>query len=158
MGRLGLSIAVLIVVAACGGGTDSPADGTSEAAGRAAGDTVDPCTLIDETTLNSYFGQEAVEPEQGETGPLVNCRWRDANANSLLVQVASDHELNRPEPCDGCVDLPVGDDGYISASAFQSTAGFVVGTTFYSVTSTGFGDDEEAMAALAETVFATATA
>jgi len=100
-----------------------------------------------------YFGEEAVQGEPGETGPLATCRWRNANANSLLIQVASDHDLYRPDPCEGCVDLTFADEGYATESPLQSTATFIVGTTWYSVTTTGFGDDAASIASLAETIY-----
>jgi hypothetical protein len=106
--------------------------------------------------LTAYFGGP-FEGEPGEAGPIDSCRWRDANANSLLIQVASDHPLTRPDPCDGCIDLSVGDDGYAAESLIQSSATFVAGTTWYSVTTTGFGDDVNSMASLAETIYTNAT-
>ena len=98
-----------------------------------------------------------MEGEPGEAGPIDTCSWRDANANSLLVQVASDFPLNRPDPCDGCIDLTFGDDGYASGSLLQSTAKWIAGSMWYSVTTTGFGDDADAIASLAETIFDNAT-
>jgi hypothetical protein len=100
-----------------------------------------------------YFGEAAIQGEPGETGPLVTGRWRDANANSLPIQVASDHDLYRPDPCEGCADLTFADEGHATESALQSTATFIVGTTWYSVTTTGFGDDAASIANLAETIY-----
>jgi len=157
MWKPGFAIAVAVLIAACGGATDSAGDGATEPVAVSATDTPDPCTLASDSVLTSYFGDEAVQAEPGETGPLVTCRWRNANANSLLIQVASDHDLYRPEPCDGCVELSFGDDGYATESSFQSTATFIAGTIWYSVTTTGFGDDAQSIANLAETIFEEAT-
>lgn len=153
MRRLGLLIAVGILVAACGSGADTTDDDSTEAPPVVATDTPDPCLLADDSTLTMYFGEEAVQGEPGETGPLATCRWRNANANSLLIQVASDHDLYRPDPCEGCVDLTFADEGYATESPLQSTATFIVGTTWYSVTTTGFGDDAASIASLAETIY-----
>lgn len=139
------------------GGADSTGDNATATTSDAASAAPDPCTLVDDSTLASYFGDEAVQGEPGKTGPLINCKWRSADANSLLVQVASDHALNRPDPCETCVDLSFGDGGYATESVLQSTAAFVEGSTWYSVTTTGFGDDAEAIADLAERIFHTAT-
>ena len=68
-------------------------------------------------------------------------------------QTATDHDLFRPDPCRGCVDLSFGDDGYATESLLQSSAKFVVGSAWYSVTTTGFGDDIETIATLAETIY-----
>jgi len=142
--RLILVIAVGFLVAACGGATDT--------AGDRATDAPDPCTLADGAILANYFGEEAVQGEPGEAGPLTTCSWRNANADSLLIQVASDHDLYHPEPCDGCVKLTFADEGYATESPLQSTATFVVGSTWYSVTTTGFGDDADSIASLAEVI------
>jgi hypothetical protein len=151
--RLGLLIAAGMLVAACSGATDTAGDGATNENAGAATDAPDPCALADDATLAAYFGEEAVEGEPGAAGPLATCSWRNANANSLLIQVAADHELYRPDPCDGCVDLTFADEGYVTESSFQSTATFVSGSTWYSVTTTGFGDDSESIADLAETIF-----
>lgn len=156
MQRLGLVIVAALLVAACGNGTDeSGGDGGDDQGGNRA--SVDPCTLAGDSVLTTYFGDAAVEGEAGEAGPIDTCRWRDANANSLLIQVASDFPLTRPEPCEGCLDLPFGDDGYATESLLQSSAEWIAGTDWYSVTTTGFGDDLESIADLAETIFANAT-
>ncbi|MEA1902580.1 MAG: hypothetical protein U9N56_03535 [Actinomycetota bacterium] len=144
MRKLVVLIVLGLVLASCGGETDSAESGSS--------DLPDPCALVDDATLTAYFG-EVFEGEAGETGPLLTCRWRDENANSLLLQVASDHGLNRPDSCDRCIDLSFADDGYASPSPFQSTAAFIAGSTFYSVTTTGFGDDADSIAGLAETIY-----
>lgn len=152
MRRLGLTIAVGVLIAACGGTTDTAGDVASDAPADVASDAPDPCVLADDATLAAYFGDETVQGEPGEAGPLDTCRWRNAAANSLLIQVASNHDLYRPDPCDGCVDLTFADDGYATESALQSTASFIAGSTWYSVTTTGFGDDAESIASLAETI------
>ena len=87
----------------------------------------------------------------------MGCTWRDANANSLLIQVAQDFDVFRPDPCDSCVDLSFGDDGFASPSPIQSTAKVVEGDLWVSVTTTGFGDDAASITDLLETVFANAT-
>jgi hypothetical protein len=159
MRRLVLVIAIGLIMAACGGDSDAGDGGASDttrAAGTGAG-ALNPCALAGDSVLATYFGADVPEGEPGETGPLANCRWRDANANSLLIQVASDFELFRPDPCRGCVDLSFGDDGYATESLLQSSATFVDGSDWYSVTTTGFGDDVVTIAALAETIFQNAT-
>lgn len=156
MRRLCLLIVISLVVAACGGGDGaSDDDGTTDTTGTSASDEgrVDPCTLAGDEVLAAYFGDQIPEGEPGETGPLDNCRWRDANSNSLLIQTATDHDLFRPDPCRGCVDLSFGDDGYATESLLQSNAKLVANGAWYSVTTTGFGDDIETIAALAETIF-----
>ncbi|NNC40453.1 MAG: hypothetical protein HKN95_07160 [Acidimicrobiia bacterium] len=150
MRRTCLLIVIGLLVAACGGG-DGGDDGDSNA--EASGGGLDPCALATDSMLISYFGNATIEGETSEAGPIDSCRWRDANANSLLIQVAVDHPLTRLDGCDMCVDLTFGDDGYASPSPFQSTATFVVGNNWYSVTTTGFGDDADAIAALAVMVF-----
>jgi hypothetical protein len=50
-------------------------------------------------------------------------------------------------------DLTFADEGHATESALQSTATFIVGTTWYSVTTTGFGDDAASIANLAETIY-----
>ena len=158
MRKLGLVMAVAALVAACGGGTDEAnGEGSSDSGGNGATARFDPCTLADDSMLASYFGEAAVERETGEAGPIVTCTWRDANANSLSVQVASNHPLFRPDPCRGCVDLSFGDDGYATGSLLQSTAKWVAGTDWYSVTTTGFGDDVDSIADLGEKIFQNAT-
>jgi hypothetical protein len=156
MRRLCYLIAIGLVVASCGGGDgDSNDDGTTgpTRADSAGNGTVDPCTLAGDEVLAAYFGDLVPEGEAGETGPLDNCRWRDANSNSLLIQTATDHDLFRPDPCRGCVDLSFGDDGYATESLIQSNATFVEGSAWYSVTTTGFGDDIETISTLAETIY-----
>jgi hypothetical protein len=155
MRKLTLAIVVGVLVASCGGSSDS-GGGASDSGGGNDTDLPDPCALVDDAILEDYF-TEAVEGEPGETGPLVNCRWRDSNANSVLVQVRAGSEVNRPDSCDGCKDLSFGDDGYAWTSPLQSGADFVVGTTWYSVTTTGLGDDVDSIASLAEKVYENAT-
>ncbi len=153
-----LVIAIGLVVAACSGG-DSDDGGATDptVANGAASGQPDPCTLAGDSVLASYFGEAVPQGEPGESGPIATCSWRDANANSLLIQVATDHDLFRPDPCRGCVDLSFGDDGYATESLIQSSATFVDGSAWYSVSTTGFGDDLDTIAALAETIFQNAT-
>ena len=153
MRRIYLSIVIGLLLAACGGDDDDGGNPTVEASGGG----LDPCALAVDSVLISYFGDATIEGETSEAGPIDSCSWRDANSNSLLIQVASDHPLTRFDGCDTCVDLTFGDDGFASPSPFQSTATFVVGDNWYSVTTTGFGDDADAIAALAETIFEAAS-
>ena len=67
--------------------------------------------------------------------------------------MATDYDLYRPDPCDGCVDLSFGDDGYAWDSPIQSGASVVSGANWYSVATTGFGDDVDTIAALIATIF-----
>jgi len=159
MRRVCLIVAVVLVVAACGGGTDSGDDGGQDTTTRVekSSGTLNPCTLAGDSVLASYFGEAVPQGEPGESGPIATCTWRDANANSLLIQVATDFDLFRPDPCRGCVDLSFGDDGYATESLIQSSATFVDGSAWYGVTTTGFGDDLDTIAALAETIFQNAT-
>lgn len=152
MRRLAAVIVVGLLIAACGGADDESGIGATDPPTEAATDTPDPCALADDATLATYFGEAAVVGEPGEAGPLATCRWRDANSNSLLIQVATDHELFRPDPCDGCVELTFADEGYAAESPLQSNATFVSGSTWYSVTTTGFGDDAESIAGVAEKI------
>jgi hypothetical protein len=153
MRKLFLVFAIALVMAACGG--DDSGGGVTTAGGSGNGSTssgLDPCTLAGDSVLTAYFGAP-VAGEPTEAGPINGCRWRDANANSLLIQVATDYDLFRPDPCDECVDVTFGDDGYAWDSPIQSGASVVAGANWYSVTTTGFGDDAAAIAALLETVF-----
>jgi len=151
MRRICLSIVIGLLLAACGG--EDGGGSTVEASGGG----LDPCALATDSVLISYFGDAKIEGETSEAGPIDSCSWRDANSNSLLIQVASDHPLTRFDGCDTCVDLTFGDDGFASPSLIQSTATFVVGDNWYSVTTTGFGDDADAITALAETIFEAAS-
>jgi len=157
MRRLGIMLVVAVVMAACGGDSDSTGTGEAEDPVVSSSDAPDPCLLAGESVLAAYFGDDVGEGERGEAGPIVTCFWRDANSNSLLIQVASDFDLHRPDPCDGCVALSFGADGFASESPFQSTATVVDGSLWLSVTTTGFGDDSESIADLLETVFQNAT-
>ena len=150
MRRTCLLMFIGLLLTACSG-DDGGDDGDARV--EASGGGLDPCALATDSMLISYFGDATIEGETSEAGPIDSCSWRDANANSLLIQVAVDHPLTRLDGCDTCVDLTFGDDGYASPSPFQSTATFVVGNNWYSVTTTGFGDDADAIAALAEMVF-----
>jgi hypothetical protein len=151
MRKLASVLAFAVLIAACGGDTDAVV-----AEGGNGSDLPDPCTLVDQSTLDAYFVED-VTPEPGEVGPLLTCKWRDSNANSLLVQVADDFPVTKPDPCDGCTDLAFGDDGYATSVSIQSTAEFIAEGVFYSVTTTGLGDDQQSIAALAETIYLVAT-
>ena len=155
MRRLLLMVALAMLVSACGGGDDSSADGGEGPS--ATSDAPDPCTLADDSVMAAYFGDTIPDPETSQNGPVIGCRWRDASANSLLIQVASDYGLFRPDPCDGWVDLSFGDDGYSSESPIQSSAKVVSGNLWVSVTTTGFRDDNSSITELLEKVFAEAT-
>ena len=167
MRRLGAVLVVALVLAGCGGGSDSSIRGESEdSAEGGSGDSgtgdsgsgdLDPCSLADDAVLASYFGDTEMTGEQGAAGPIVSCSWSDANANSLLIQTATDFDLFRPDPCDGCVDLSVGDDGFAWESPLQSSATVISGSLWLSVTTTGFGDDVASIVDLLETVFASAS-
>ncbi|NNC93392.1 MAG: hypothetical protein HKN80_12965 [Acidimicrobiia bacterium] len=151
-------IAIGLVVAACGGddSSDGGATDTTAASGTNS-DQPDPCTLAGDDVLALYFGDAVPEFDRTEAGPIAGCRWRNENADSLLIQVATDFELFRPDPCRGCVDLTFGDDGYATESIIQSSATFVDGSAWYGVTTTGFGDDLDSITALAETIYQNAT-
>ena len=154
MRRMCLIVVFGLIVAACGGGTDSGDGGSQDttSGGEKSSSTHDPCTLAGDTVLAAYFGEQVPEAIPGESGPIDSCRWRDANSNSLLIQVATDHDLFRPDPCRGCVDLVFGDDGYATESIVQSSAKFIDGSDWYGVTTTGFGDDLDSITVLAETI------
>lgn len=137
--------AFLLVLVACGGSNT----GDGESSGS---DLADPCQLIDQAILDSYF-TEPVEAEPGGSGPFLTCTWSDSNANSLLVSVSVSDTVNRPDPCPDCVDLDFGDDGYASSVPLQSSAEFVIGNDWYAVTTTGLGDDARSIADLAREVF-----
>jgi len=160
MRKLGFTAALVLIIAACGGGEDSSNDTVDDSAGTVAAsssDVPDPCTLADDTILTTYFSGSAPEPERTEAGPIDGCSWRDANANSLLIQVAADYDLFRPDPCDGCTKPAFGDDGYAWDSPLQSGASVVDGSSWFSVTTTGFGDGQEEVTALLEAVYQNAT-
>ena len=156
MQKLSKVLVIGLLVASCGGTDESTNEGTTDPGADVATETPDPCALAGDEVLLAYFG-EPFAGEPGEAGPIQTCSWRDASANSLLIQVASDFPLNRLDPCEGCIDLTFGDDGFATESPLQSTATFVSGATWYSVTTTGFGDDAATIANLAETIFENAT-
>lgn len=159
MGRWILVIVIGLLMAACGGDSDSEDGGVTETTGAngTGSSQPDPCTLAGDSVLATYFGDAVPEFERTEAGPIAGCRWRNESADSLLIQVATDFDLFRPENCDECVDLPFGDDGYASESPLQSGATFIDGGAWYSVTTTGFRDDIESITALAEKIFENAT-
>lgn len=156
MRTLTIVLVFALLAAACGGSEDTADAGSAEPQTSTSGD-LDPCSLVDDDTLAAYFGSEVPEAETATYGPIEACSWSDANSNSLSVQTAKDHELHRLEGCDECVDLTYGDDGYAAPSVIQSTATFVVGDMWYSVTTTGFGDDADSIADLGETTLGNAT-
>ena len=156
MRKLGIILVVAVLMAACGGDADSTDDGNGDA-GAGSSSAPDPCTLAGASVLAQYFGEAVPEVERSEAGPIVSCSWRDANANSLLIQTATGHQLFQPDPCTGCLDLSFGDDGFAAGSSLQSTATVVSGSLWVSVTTTGFGDDGESISGLLETVFGNAT-
>jgi hypothetical protein len=146
-------IAALAIVTTACSGEGSTGGGNGDDDGQQPGsDLADPCSLVEESTIESYF-DEAVEPEPGGSGSFVTCSWSDSNANSLTVSVAVSDSVNRPETCPDCIDLDFGDDGYATSVPLQSTAEFVVGDSWYAVTTTGLGDDVVSIAALAQQVF-----
>jgi len=148
--RFGVVVVLALVVVSCGG------DGTGDS-GNGSGDLPNPCLLVDEDTLLEYFA-EVPTPEAGANGPVVNCTWRDANANSVLVQVGPVNVFLKPDPCTGCVDLSYGEEGYAAPSPLQTSAKFVADGVFYSVTTTGMGDDAASISVLGEEVLNAATA
>jgi hypothetical protein len=134
---------VAVLAAACSSGDGNGGAGDSN--------LPDPCTLVSEETLDTYFDED-LEPEPSGSGRFLSCTWSDSNANSVLISVAESSEVNRPDPCPGCIDLDFGDDGFATAVPLQATAEFVSGGRWYSVTTTGFGDDGASIAALAESI------
>jgi hypothetical protein len=144
---------IAMLVAACGGDSDSTDSSDEGSSASNSSDAPDPCTLSDDSVFETYFGGDPGDGERSEAGPIMGCSWRDANSNSLLIQVATDFDIFRPDPCDGCVDLSFGDDGFASPSLIQSTAKVIEGSLWVSVTTTGFGDDAESISDLLETVF-----
>ncbi|MGI9529291.1 MAG: hypothetical protein ACR2NG_06220 [Acidimicrobiia bacterium] len=148
-------LVISLLVAACSSSDDST-DSGSESQQAASTSDLDPCALMDAETLSAYFGSDVPPAETATNGPIEVCKWSDANASSVSVQTARDYALHRLDGCDECVDLSYGDDGYAAPGIIQSTAKFVVGDMWYSVTTTGFGDDAEAIATLGETVLANA--
>ena len=149
-----VTLVLVLLVAACGGGGDGadaePGQDTDPAPVSSA-DLPDPCTLIDDVILDGYFDTKP-EPEPSGSGAFLSCSWSDENADSILVSVATSSKVNHPDPCPGCIDLSYGDDGYASSVPLQSSAEFVIGGTWFSVTTTGLGDGVEEIAALGEKV------
>jgi hypothetical protein len=157
MRRIGIMLVVALVMTGCGGDSDSTDNGDSEDPFASSSDAPDPCTLADDPVLVAYFGDAAVEGEPTEAGPIMGCRWRNESSDSLLIQIATDFDLFRPDPCDGCGSLTFGDDGFATESPLQSSATVIEGSLWLSVTTTGFGDDVSSITDLLETVFETAT-
>ncbi|MGI9647759.1 MAG: hypothetical protein ACR2OI_04495 [Acidimicrobiia bacterium] len=161
MRRIGIVLVVALLMAGCGGDSDSDSDPTGSGGTddpvTSSSDAPDPCTLAGDSVLVAYFGDAEVEGEPTEAGPIMGCRWRNASSDSLLIQVASDFDLFRPDPCDGCGSLSFGDDGFAAESSLQSSATVVDGSLWLSVTTTGFGDDLSSITDLLETVFENAT-
>lgn len=160
MRKLAFVAALMVILSACGGNAETGTGGSDESGsgGNTSSSTApDPCTLIDDTMRATYFGGGGGEGEPGEAGPIDSCRWKKPDGGgSLLIQVAVDYDLYKPDPCEGCIDLTFGDNGYASPSSFQSIATVIIGSNWYSVASTGFGDDGPAVAALLEAVVANA--
>lgn len=152
-----MMVVVAMLIAGCGGGDDSTSNGNGVDQSASTSGAPDPCTLADDSVLAAYFGDATPETERSENGPILGCSWRDANANSLLIQVATNYDLFRPDPCDGCAEISFGDDGYASESPLQSSARVVSGSLWVSVTTTGFRDDNSSITSLLETVFQYAT-
>jgi hypothetical protein len=148
-------LAVGLIVVGCGGGNGegNDDDGENQPEATSSDDGLaDPCQLIDQATLDSYF-TESVDPEPGGSGRFLTCTWSDSNANSILVSVSVSDSVNRPDTCPDCIDLDFADDGYATSVDLQSTAEFVVGNDWYAVTTTGLDDDSQSIAALARSVF-----
>jgi hypothetical protein len=157
MRKLGIMLVAAVFIAACGDGAESTATDETVGSSASSSDAPDPCALADESVLTAYFDDAVPDGERGSAGPIVSCSWRDANSNSLLIQVAIDHDLHTPDPCDGCVAVTFGDDGYASESPLQSTATVVDGSLWLAVATTGFGDDSASIIDLLESVYENAT-
>jgi len=153
---LTFALVLCLLAAACGSSEES-ADTTSQDKQTSSAADLDPCSLVDDDTLAAYFGSDVPASETATYGPIEACTWSNANANSLTVQTARDYALNRLDGCDECVELTFGDEGYAAPSVVQSTATFVAGDMWYSVTTTGFGDDATSIADLGETILANAS-
>ncbi len=151
MRRFGVVLVLVLVIVSCGGDGDGNGD-----PGSGSSDLPDPCTLVDNETLLGYFA-EVLEPETGANGPVEFCTWKDDNANSVLIQVGPPNVFLKPDPCPGCVDLSYGEDGYAAPSSLQTSAKFIADGVFYSVTTTGMGDDAASISALGEQVLEAAT-
>ena len=150
-------LAVGLAVASCASDGGDEGDGRDDGsenppATSSDSDLADPCQLVDQATIDSYF-TEPVKAEPGGSGRFLTCTWSDSNANSLLVAVSVSDTVNRPDQCPDCIDLDFGDDGYATTVPLQSKAEFVNGNDWYSVTTTGLGDDAQSIAALAREVF-----
>lgn len=158
---LALIFALLLVACGTQDSADD-ADSSVQQADQQSGSSerssdLDPCSLADDETLANYFPGGVPEPETATHGPIEACTWSDANANSLTVQVAEGYALTHLDDCDTCVDLPYGDDGYAAPDMVQSTAKFVVGDMWYSVTTTGFGDGATEITDLGAVILANAS-
>ncbi len=151
---LALAVVVVLVLVGCGdSGSGGPADdGPDSGTSAGSGELADPCSLIDAATLDSYFDEDVVGEPSG-SGGFLSCTWSDSAANSILVSVANSSTVNHPDPCGGCLDLAFADDGYASSVPLQSNAEFVINDRWYSVSTTGLGDDVNSIAALAEQVY-----
>lgn len=149
-----LLIAVVAVVMVACSGDGSSGDGTGDDTGQQTpeSDLPDPCSLVEQSTIDAYFDEE-VEAVPGGSGAFVTCTWSDSNANALTVSVARSDSVDRPDPCPECIDLAFGDDGYATSVPLQSTAEFVIGERWFAATTTGLGDDVDSIAALAGQVF-----
>lgn len=145
MTRLSITIAIALAFAACSG------EGSDDGGGDSS-DLTDPCSLVSQATLDSHF-DEAVAPEPSGSGRFVSCVWSDSNANSILVSVADSTEVDRPSECPACIDLTYGDDGFATSVSLQSSATFVTGGAWYSVTTTGLDVDVDDVAALGELIY-----
>ena len=153
--RLSIAIVIALAFPACSGeDSEGPggADESSEDQGRDSSDLADPCSLIDQATLDSLF-TESVAPVPSGSGRFVSCVWSDSNANSILVSVADSSDVDRPDECPGCIDLTYGDDGFATAVSLQASATFVTGGAWYSVTTTGLNQGVDDVAALGELVY-----
>jgi len=118
---LSIALVIALAFAACSGDGSEGPGGTDEGSEDPGGDSselADPCTLVDQTTLDTLF-TESVEPEPSGSGRFVSCAWSDSNANSILVSVSDSSDVDRPDECPGCIDLTYGDDGFATAVSLQ---------------------------------------
>lgn len=140
-------------------GDDDGGDG--DGGGAASGDLPNPCDLVTEADLQTYFGSPFDEGEftdSSEQAGIVQCTWSNTDAPPVkVVSIAVStedslqeafgrgakeiHDLTRQQAEESNsiseADLSLGDDSY------RTTSGIFVldGDTSYTITSTGTSDE-----------------
>ena len=138
-------LVLLVLIAACGGGSDGLVGFADERSGGSELSDIDVCALLTGAELTAVLGEAPLPKESEPAGPFTSCSW---GTGDVLVSVAQTGSLILAPGEDECPSAQLGEESY----ACEGRVKFLVNGTHISVTTIDAFVTDAHLLALAQAV------